>query len=121
MNDRTENRRTERRDFVRRRTALPCIISKTQDFKESWPVTVESISVNGMYLIGDLPDFGDTRTYVRFDGTDSCITCDPVTQNLNGIRLKIDLDPIDLGKLIGESDIFASLVLEVVPSDHSQT
>ncbi len=70
-----------------------------------------------MHIVGDFPQFDGARTFLRIDGTDSCIACDPVTQNLNGIRVKIELDPTEFSKLIGESDTFASLVLAAVPSD----
>lgn len=105
----------ERRDFARRDASLSGTLSLTPDFKQTWPVTVRNISLTGMHLVGDLPDIGDPTVYLRLDGTQSSIPCDRVSQNANGLRVKIELDNLEIDRLLQESDVYAALVLESIP------
>ena len=107
--------RAERRDFARRPTSLEGKLSLTPEFEETWPVTVRNISLTGMLLVGDLPEVNESRVYLRLDGTHSSIPCNRVSQNANGLRIKIKLDDLEIDRLLQESDVYAALVLESIP------
>jgi hypothetical protein len=91
------------------------------DFKESWPVAVQDISLIGMHIVGALPVFDSSRIYFRLAGTKTCIACERISQNDEGLRVKIELAHLELQKLILESDVYASLVLEAIPDELPST
>ncbi len=78
---------------------------------------MQDISLIGMHIVGELPDFDSSRTYFRLTGTKTCIACDRVSQNDGGLRVKIELAHLELQNLILESDVYASLVLEAIPDE----
>ncbi|WP_308220066.1 PilZ domain-containing protein [Nisaea acidiphila] len=109
----------ERRDFARRPTSLSGELSPTQGAGETWPVTVRNISLTGMLLVGELPVIENSRIYLVLEGTHSRIPCDLVSQNANGVRVKIKLDDLEIDQLMQESDTYASLILESIPGIYS--
>lgn len=109
----------ERRSFNRHLTKLAGHISIEPDFSQSWPIQIDNISLNGMRVTGDLPIMPAGNLHLRIDGTDSSIPCTRISQDSKGLRVKIDIDNLDIDRLLRESDVYASLILEAIPDNFS--
>tara|TARA_R110002012_G_scaffold57384_10_gene147885 strand:+ start:2900 stop:3277 length:378 start_codon:yes stop_codon:yes gene_type:complete len=107
-----------RREFSRRASTLSAQLSLTPEFSESWPAKIDDISLIGMRLTGLLPQIDGGPVFVRLDGTDVTITGDFISQGEGGLRLKFDLNTLQLSELVASSDVYASLVLETVSDDY---
>lgn len=106
-----------RREFSRRDSSLTALVSLTQEFSESWEAKIADISLVGMRLVGKLPQIDDGPLYVRLEGTEITINGDFISQGEGGLRIKMDLDDLQLAELVAHSDVYASLVLETISDD----
>tara|TARA_E500000318_G_scaffold85321_1_gene81300 strand:- start:1057 stop:1434 length:378 start_codon:yes stop_codon:yes gene_type:complete len=106
-----------RREFSRRDSSLTASVSLTQEFSESWEAKIADISLVGMRLVGKLPQIDDGPLYVRLEGTEITINGDFISQGEGGLRIKMDLDDLQLAELVAHSDVYASLVLETISDD----
>lgn len=107
-----------RREFSRRASSLSALISLTPEFSESWPANIADISLIGMRLTGTLPQIDGGPVFVRPDGTGITIAGDFISQGEGGLRLKFDLDTVQLAQLVACSDVYASLILETISDDY---
>lgn len=106
-----------RREFSRRDSSLLAEMSLSPEFSESWPAKVADISLVGMRLTGELPPIADGPVYVRLAGTRITINGHFISQGEGGVRIKMDLDDLQLAELVAHSDVYASLVLETISDD----
>ncbi|MEO9904289.1 hypothetical protein [Nisaea sp.] len=106
---------SNRREFLRRDASLLGQVSTSPDFSQCWAVTITNISLTGMRLIGDFPNFSPGALYVRLDGIDVTISGLFVSQNQESLRIQISLDDLQLSELVERSDVYTSLVLQAVP------
>ena len=106
-----------RREFSRRDSSLTALVSLTQEFSESWEAKIADISLVGMRLVGKLPQIDDGPLYVRLEGTEITINGYFISQGEGGLRIKMDLDDLQLAELVAHSDVYASLVLETISDD----
>ena len=111
----TSSKPLNRREFTRRTSSLSGRLSLTPDFSKSWVVKVTNISLTGMLLTGEIPQFPPGPLYVRLDGLDVTIGGFFIMQSEAGLHLKVTLDDLQLAELVAHSELYASLVLGAIP------
>lgn len=105
-----------RREFSRRKSSQPAMLSLSADFTKSWPMKIADISLIGMRLSGELPEKIECdQLYVRLAETNITINGRIVSRDEHGLRITFSLNDLQLAELVAHSDVYASLVLETIP------